>query len=120
MWHSAEEAEHKSTAFDIYQALGGSQAWRLRWMRRVTVFFLGDALRQTVSNLRADGTLWRWSTWRSAARHLLGRDGLLRTSYTPWKRYFRRDFHPTQQHSDLSERWLAANAQVFVRVGSSA
>ena len=89
-------------------------------MRRVTVFFLGDALRQTVSNLRADGTLWRWSTWRSAARHLLGRDGLLRTSYAPWKRYFRRDFHPDQQHSDLSERWLEANEQAFVRVGTGA
>ena len=117
---SAEEAEHKCTAFDIYQALDGSHAWRVRWMRRVTVFFLGDALRQTASNLRADGTLWRWTTWRSAARHLLGRDGLLRTSHAPWKRYFRRDFHPNQQHSDLSERWLEANAQAFVRVGTGA
>jgi predicted metal-dependent hydrolase len=120
LWHSAEEAEHKSTAFDIYQALGGSHTWRVRWMRRVTVFFLGDALRQTVSNLRADGTLWRGSTWRSAARHLLGRDGLLRTSYRPWKRYFREDFHPVQQHSDLSQRWLADNAQAYTRVGASA
>jgi predicted metal-dependent hydrolase len=23
LWHSAEESEHKSTAFDLYQALGG-------------------------------------------------------------------------------------------------
>lgn len=120
LWHSAEEAEHKSTAFDIYQALGGSHAWRVRWMRRVTVFFLGDALRQTVSNLRADGTLWHWSTWRSAARHLLGSDGLLRASYVPWKHYFRRDFHPDQHHSDLSERWLQAHAQAFERVGAGA
>jgi uncharacterized protein len=52
-------------------------------MRRVTVFFLTDALRQTLSNLRTDGTLWRWATWRSAARHLLGREGLLRSSYGP-------------------------------------
>lgn len=120
LWHSAEEAEHKATAFDIYQALGGSHAWRVRWMRRVTVFFLSDALRQTVSNLRADGTLWRWSTWRSAARHLLGREGLLRTSYGPWKHYFRRDFHPNQHDSELSRRWLADNAQAYVRVGASA
>lgn len=120
LWHSAEEAEHKSTAFDIYQALGGSHAWRVRWMRRVTIFFLSDALRQTLSNLRADGTLWRWSTWRSAARHLLGREGLLRTSYGPWKQYFRRDFHPNQHHSDLSRRWLADNEHAYVQVGGSA
>ena len=25
-------------AFDLYQALGGSHEWRLRWFRRVTVF----------------------------------------------------------------------------------
>lgn len=118
LWHSAEESEHKCTAFDIYQALGGSHAWRVRWMRRVTVIFLSDALRQTVSNLRADGTLWRWSTWRSAAHHLLGQDGLLRSSLADWKRYFREDFHPSQQHSGLSERWLSENAQAFVRVGA--
>lgn len=120
LWHSAEEAEHKSTAFDIYQALGGSHAWRVRWMRRVTLFFITDALRQTASNLRADGTLWRWSTWRSAARHLLGRDGLVRSNVAGWKAYFRRDFHPNQQHSELSRRWLADNAQAYTRVGANA
>ena len=120
LWHSAEEAEHKCTAFDIYQALGGSHAWRVRWMRRVTVIFLSDVLRQTVSNLRADGTLWRWSTWRSAGRYLLGRDGLLRSSYADWKRYFRKDFHPDQRDSGLSERWLADNAQAYTRVGAGA
>lgn len=120
LWHSAEEAEHKSTAFDIYQALGGSHAWRVRWMRRVTLIFLSDALRQTMDNLRADGTLWHWRTWRSAARHLLGRQGLLRVSYLPWKRYFRRDFHPSQQHSDLSKHWLDQNAGAYARVGAGA
>lgn len=120
LWHSAEEAEHRSTAFDIYQALDGNHAWRVRWMRRITVFFLSDTLRQTVANLRADGTLWRWSTWRSAARHMFGRDGFLRANVSPWKRYFRRDFHPNQQHSDLSARWLEANAQAFTTVGTSA
>lgn len=120
LWHSAEEAEHKSTAFDIYQALGGNHTWRVRWMRRVTVFFLTDTLRQTVANLHADGTLWRWSTWRSANRHLIGREGLFRTSFAPWRRYFRPDFHPNEQASDLSDRWLKANAQAFVRVGADA
>ena len=59
LWHSAEESEHKSTAFDLYQALDGSHEWRLTWFRRVTTIFLGDTLRQTVNNLRRDGTLWQ-------------------------------------------------------------
>jgi predicted metal-dependent hydrolase len=33
LWHSAEESEHKCTAFDLYQALGGSHEWRVKWMR---------------------------------------------------------------------------------------
>lgn len=118
LWHSAEEAEHKCTAFDLYQTLGGSHEWRVKWMRRVTLIFLGDAMRQTLSNLRRDGTLWRWSTWRSAGRLMLGREGLLRSSFTPWRAYFRRDFHPSQQDSDRSAHWLRDNAALFTPVGT--
>ncbi|WP_066265996.1 metal-dependent hydrolase [Hydrogenophaga palleronii] len=117
LWHSAEEAEHKCTAFDLYHALGGSHAWRKTWMRRITLIFLSDTLRQTVSNLRRDGTLWRWSTWRSGARHMLGRDGLLRQSFRPWRAYFRPDFHPSQQTSELSADWLRDNTSSYSRVG---
>ena len=120
LWHSAEEAEHKCTAFDLYKALGGSEAWRLKWMRRVTVIFLSDTLRQTVHNLRRDGTLWQWRTWRSAASFLLGRRGLLRISYRPWRAWFRADFHPSQQHSPLSENWLRDNQAAYTRVGQPA
>jgi len=119
LWHSAEEAEHKNTAFDLYQALDGSHDWRVKWMRRVTFIFLSDTLRQTAHNLRRDGALWRWSTWVSGARHLLGRDGLLRQSFTPWRAYFREDFHPSQQESDLSARWLNDNASSYTRVGAA-
>src|SRR6478672_7131531 len=34
LWHSAEESEHKSTAFDLYHALGGDYFWRRKWFRR--------------------------------------------------------------------------------------
>jgi len=118
LWHSAEEAEHKSTAFDVYRALGGSEEWRRRWFRRTTLVFGLSAWRQTVGNLRRDGTLWQWRTLKSAWTHLLGRDGLFRCSLRPWLAYLRADFHPTQQHSGRSERWLADNSGVFRPVGS--
>jgi predicted metal-dependent hydrolase len=117
LWHSAEESEHRSTAFDLYHALGGSHAWRVRWFRRVTFIFLGDTLRQTASNLRQDGTLWKWSTWKSAAAHLFGRRGLVRQLFRPWKQYLRRDFHPSQQDSSASERWLREHQDQFAVVG---
>jgi len=118
LWHSSEEMEHRSTAFDILAALGGSHAWRVRWMRRVTTLFWAHALQQTLRNLRRDRTLWKWSTWKSAAVHLLGRRGLVRQTYGPWREYFREDFHPSQMKSALHEEWLRDNAAAFVRVGS--
>jgi hypothetical protein len=78
-------------------------------MRRITWIFLTDVFRQTVNNLQRDGTLWRWRTWASAARHMLGREGLLRKSWAPWRAYFRPAFHPSQQSSVLSESWLRDN-----------
>lgn len=117
LWHSAEESEHKSTAFDIYQAAGGSHAWRIRWFRRITLIFLGDVMRQTATNLRRDGTLWRWSTWRSAAHFLFGKRGLVRQTIGPWRDYQRPDFHPSQQDSAPALRWLADYSDRYLPVG---
>lgn len=118
LWHACEESEHKSTAFDLYHALGGSHAWRITWFRRVTVFFVSDVIRQTVGNLRRDGSLWKWSTWKSAGSYLFGRRGLISQTFKPWRAYLRRDFHPSQQDSELSRRWLAENADQYSVVAS--
>lgn len=96
-WHAAEETEHRSTAFDVYQALGGNHRWRIRWFWVVTVFFVSDVMRQTLRNLWHDGSLWRMGTWRSGLRFLFGRGGLVRDTWGPWRAYFRPDFHPLQQ-----------------------
>jgi len=120
LWHSSEESEHKSTAFDLYLALGGNHEWRITWFRRVTMIFLGDVMRQTVSNLRRDGTLWKWSTWKSAASHLFGHRGLVRQTYKPWREYLRPDFHPSQQDSTAARRWLQEHSDAFTLVGASA
>jgi predicted metal-dependent hydrolase len=118
LWHSAEEAEHKSTAFDLYQALGGSHEWRVKWFRRITSIFLLDTLRQTVDNLRRDGALWKWSTWTSAARFLFGKRGLIRQTIGPWRDYKRSDFHPRQHDSSASQRWLADYSDRYTPVGA--
>jgi len=118
LWHCAEESEHKNTAFDVYTALGGSHEWRIKWFRRITFVFLTDTLRQTVNNLQHDGTLWQWRTWKSAAGFLFGQRGLVRQTFKPWRDYLRTDFHPNQQVSDLSARWLASNTSAYTPVGA--
>ncbi|AMO21610.1 metal-dependent hydrolase [Ramlibacter tataouinensis] len=120
LWHSAEESEHKAIAFDVYQALGGNHEWRITWFRRITTVFLGDLLRQTVCNLRRDGSLWKWRTWKSAAQHLFGKRGFVRQTYRPWREYLRPDFHPNQQDSSASARWLQEHSDAFTPVGSPA
>ena len=120
LWHSSEESEHKNTAFDIYAALDGNHEWRIKWFRRITFVFLSDTLRQTINNLRRDRTLWQWQTWKSAASFLFGQRGLIRQTYRPWREYLRPDFHPNQQASDLSARWLADNRSSYSSVGASA
>jgi uncharacterized protein len=120
LWHSAEESEHKSTAFDLYQALGGNHEWRVKWFRRVTWIFITDTLRQTVNNLQHDGSLWKLGTWTSAARFLFGKTGLVTSIWHPWREYLRRDFHPRQQSAVLSERWLKDNAALWSPVGGAA
>ncbi|MBI5258481.1 MAG: metal-dependent hydrolase [Burkholderiales bacterium] len=118
-WHASEEAEHRSTAFDLYRALGGNEEWRLKIFRAVTMFFVTDMLRQTLHNLWRDGTWWRPSTWASAARMLFGRSGLLRQMAGPWRRYKRADFHPAQQDDHLAHEWLATHSAQFSVVGAA-
>ncbi len=108
MWHSLEETEHKAVAFDLYQALSGSYKWRVRWFMYATLTFASDALRQTVSNLWHDGTLFKPSTWWSAAKFFFGRPGdKVHATGNGWiwlcaghlREYLRKDFHPWQQNN---------------------
>jgi hypothetical protein len=117
LWHSAEEAEHRCTAFDLYRAAGGDETWRQRWFTRISLIFVGDVLRQTAHNLRRDGTLWKASTWVSGARFLFGRRGLVRSTFKAWRDYRRPDFHPNQHDDTASRQWLAANQDRYVPVG---
>ncbi|MDA8453294.1 metal-dependent hydrolase [Acidovorax sp. GBBC 3334] len=124
-WHAAEETEHRAVAFDLYRALGGSNAWRVRWYLYVGAVFMVDALRQTATNLRSEGSLWRPGTWLSALGFFWGRDGVARRSLPAVLRYLRRDFHPDQEHTapaaaTLAGDWLAANADRLRVVGGNA
>ncbi|MBL8339026.1 MAG: metal-dependent hydrolase [Rhodoferax sp.] len=119
-WHCAEESEHRSTAFDMYHALGGKHVWRIRVFKYITWTFLGDVARQTVRNLHHDGSLWRWSTWRSAAKTLFARDGMIRGNYALWRAYFSPDFHPSHQDASHSQDWLQAHTADYRIVGQAA
>lgn len=119
LWHSAEESEHRSTAYDMYEALQGSYKWRIRLFRYITFTFLSDVTRQTIRNLWHDKALFRWSTWRSGWAMLLSKNGMFRGNFTQWRHYLDTDFHPRQQDGSLSEQWLLNNRDQFSPVGQA-
>ncbi|AVS74216.1 metal-dependent hydrolase [Paracidovorax cattleyae] len=124
-WHAAEETEHRAVAFALYEALGGRHDWRVRWYLYVGLVFMVDSVRQTLVNLRSDGSLWRPNTWVSAVRMFWGRDGVAWRSLPALLRYLRRDFHPDREHAvpgaaELAQGWLAANADRLRTVGAAA
>ena len=120
LWHCSEETEHRSTAFDLYVALGGNHEWRCRIFKVVTQNFIVDTLRQTLRNLWHDGSWWRPGTWVDGARFLFGRKGLIRRSRAPWRDYLRPDFHPQQGDGAKAERWLAEHVSLAPPVRAAA
>lgn len=120
-WHAAEETEHRAVAYDLYQALQGNHAWRIRWYIYALLLFSFDSGRQTVLNLWHDGTLFRPGTWWSAAKFFWGRNGAIWHTAKPLIAYFRRDFHPDQEASaapeqqtrGIAQRWLKDNENIF-------
>lgn len=117
MWHAAEEAEHCSTAFDIYKALGGSERHRLKLLQYITLVFAVDMARQTIRNLWCDGSLFKPSTWRSAFKLLFAHDGLIRGNYALWKAYQSPNFHPRQHDTSACTQWLRDNNTRYRVVG---
>lgn len=120
LWHSAEESEHRCTAFDLYKAMGGDHKHRLMAFRYITVVFLGDVLRQTLRILWQDKSFFKWSTWRSAMSFLFSKDGIIRGNVGLWRDYLAADFHPSQHTAELSRQWLVDNQSQFTVVGAFA
>jgi len=110
-WHSAEELEHKSVAFDIYVDVGGDYKSRKLTMRLFTVNFLLDLLANTAYMLRKDKKLWNWSTLKSGFNFLFGKGGVLREMRSDYLMYFDPDFHPwDDDNRHLLEKWQMPNA----------
>lgn len=109
-WHAAEEMEHKSVAFDVYRAVGGTEKLRKSVMRRVTFLMSLELTRALFYILRKDGQLFNFKLWRSGLAGLFGKEGAFSGGGAPYKEFYTEGFHPWQQDTrELLEQW--ANAE---------
>lgn len=107
-WHAAEELEHKTVAFDVFRAVGGSDALRIGVMRRVSVFLAFELTRALVTILRKDGQLFNVRLWRAGLSSLFGKQGVFGGAWPEYKSFYREGFHPEQQDTrELLVQWAA-------------
>jgi predicted metal-dependent hydrolase len=107
-WHAAEEMEHKSVAFDVYRAVGGSEALRVSVMKRTSFFIAFELARAVFYILRKDHQLFNFSLWRKGLAGLFGKHGAFKGGWAPYQEFYTRGFHPWQQDTrQLLVDWAA-------------
>lgn len=109
LWHALEESEHRSVAFDVYRAVGGSEKRRIWTMRIIRFDFVASAVVFSVISLLGDRAAYNpIRLFRSVAalRHspFLTRK-VVRRIFT----YSKPGFHPDDSdNTALLEHWTAA------------
>jgi predicted metal-dependent hydrolase len=113
-WHAVEESEHKTVAFDLYRAMGGSERRRILWFIYIGIQFLVESSLQTFINLWRAGLWWQPRTWWGAARYLFGPRGVWAACLVPLLRYLRPGFHPNQlDNADEMAQWLETQREAY-------
>ena len=112
-WHAAEEAEHKATCYDIYQAAGGGYLRRCVIMPGAWFMILSIAIYNTLVLLKQDGKLFTRDTLKGFG-YLFGRRGLVTSLWPSFIAFFKPRFHPWKQdNSKVIAEWQAKNRHLL-------
>jgi len=116
-WHGAEEVEHRSVAFDVYQHVSGNYVRRLISMSAIAVVLTLGFIIGTAQLLSADQTTKRRFSLHEFRR--AGRRGHIPTftfALRAIPTYLRRDYHPSQEGStEAAIAYLNASPGVVAR-----
>jgi hypothetical protein len=99
LWHAAEELGHREIAIDMYRDLGGSEKWRIKWMKIIYTVTIIDCFRQTIHNIWRMGGFFKLSTWINGYKYLFAKNGIIRWSYPYFKAYGQENYHISQDQA---------------------
>ena len=100
-WHSLEEVEHKSVAYDVYKAVNGSDKTMRIVMKLALIDMIHANTRVAIKMLRHDKQFWKLSTFKSMLKFFFSKKGALRSNYADYKLFFDKDFDPQTHGNDL-------------------
>ncbi|MGX1809517.1 metal-dependent hydrolase [Nocardia sp. NPDC055321] len=121
-WHAFEELEHKSVAFDVYRATGGSEAVRIVLMAGTYAVTIPVVSVGVLASILSDPRSWRpIKVVRQSIR--LYRGPIVKGLMKEIRPYMRPGFHPDDIDStELLEHWrralFGADGELLDRIGT--
>ena len=107
-WHALEELEHKSVAFDVFRAVGGTERTRIATMAVIVALGYPLSLTRLTVSLALDPTARRQPLRLIREAHHLYTGPLFRGLGRDLARYLRPGFHPDDiDTAALLQRWQA-------------
>ncbi len=106
LWHSVEENEHKTVAFDVYETVGGGYFLRTAVMIPTTLIFFGVIFWFQARLLVQDGQLRKIRQNLAGFGYIFGHQGVLSRLLPQYLDWFKPGFHPSHHDTDaLLAEW---------------